>query len=443
MDKYKRDLSANLAYGIFTGLALLIMLMYWQTAAPRAFTSTAGFVLAVGDICGILGAYLLLIQVLFQARITLIEDALGMAEAMRLHHWNGYAVLTLILVHPTLVTISYAMTFKADLIQEFLKLVLTFEDVWKSFLAVVILVSIVLSSMAIVKLKLRYEFWYWVHFCAYAAILLAFSHQLSVGSDFVNHPFFTAFWWAMYLSVAGLILYYRFTKPVLKSVLHNLKVESIVPETDDTYSLYISGRNLDKLSFRAGQFGIWRFIQPTLILENHPFSLSHEPDGKHLRLTFKKLGDFTAKLAQVPVGTRVIFDGPHGDFVPQDYDSKRLYIAGGIGVTPLRTMIGAQTNIDGVLLYAARTDTDIAFATEWPLLQTQKGLAVHYFFNVAASPKGRFGQITSAAILELVPDVAERQIFVCGPPPMMNAMRSELAKLGVKPEAIHSERFAY
>jgi len=74
-------------------------------------------------------------------------------------------------------------------------------------------------------------------------------------------------------------------------------------------------------------------------MEAHPFSMSRRPDGTRLRLTIKAVGDFTRRIPGLKPGVRVLIDGPHGIFTARRSSSQKiLMIAGGIGITPIRSL---------------------------------------------------------------------------------------------------------
>ena len=93
-----------------------------------------------------------------------------------------------------------------------------------------------------------------------------------------------------------------------------MRVDRGVEEGPGVISLRISGRGLDRLGTKAGQFFFWRFFTKGFWYTQHPFSLSEAPDGKSFRITVKNLGDHSARFAQIPVGTRVFAEGPFGVF---------------------------------------------------------------------------------------------------------------------------------
>jgi ferredoxin-NADP reductase len=121
-----------------------------------------------------------------------------------------------------------------------------------------------------------------------------------------------------------------------------------------------------------------------------------------------------------------------------------LLIAGGIGITPLRSMAdaleGGGKNI--IFLYGNRRRKDVVFQSELDPLARAKHLRVYYVFSAEPDESGEQGHIDRARIQKLVPDVAERDVFLCGPPPMMAGVIKTLAGLHVPAKQIFYEQFA-
>ena len=79
-----------------------------------------------------------------------------------------------------------------------------------------------------------------------------------------------------------------------------MKVAEVIHEGPGVISLRITGRNLDKLGTKAGQFFFWRFFTKGFWYTQHPFSLSEAPNGNSFRITVKNLGDHSAKFGRDP-----------------------------------------------------------------------------------------------------------------------------------------------
>ena len=244
-----------------------------------------------------------------------------------------------------------------------------------------LLIAVVVTSLVIVRRRLRYETWYFVHLYAYLGIALAFSHQLATGTDFVGHPTARAFWYALYLATLGALVAFRLVLPLARSALHRLRVERVIEEGPGVVSLEIGGVRLDRLRARSGQFFTWRFLTRDRWWEAHPFSLSAAPDGRRLRITVKGLGDYTAQLRAIPPGTRVIAEGPFGSFTAAGRRRPRVaLIAGGVGITPIRALLEDMPGGPGdiAVVYRAFHADHVILRAELDELARRRGAEVHY-----------------------------------------------------------------
>jgi ferredoxin-NADP reductase len=322
-------------------------------------------------------------------------------------------------------------------------LVFGFEHVLSALVGVVLLLAVIALSLPWVRRRLRYESWHAMHLATYLALWLSFGHQLESGGDFANRSFY-AYWYALNGVVVGIFFVYRFLRPFALWYRHRFTVDRVVRESPDTWSVYIGGHGMESFRFEPGQFANLHLLSRGL-WAGHPFSFSHEYDGKHIRFTVKAMGDATQLIEHLTPGTHVLIDGPLGVFVPRRAATdKYLLIAGGVGITPLRAIAGALASqgADVVALYAVRTRAHTALLEEMTVLVP----SLHVFFSQddADVPAGAVrGRIDEAAIRRFVPDAAKRDAFICGPAPMMDEVTGTLRRVGVPARQIHSERFAF
>ncbi len=167
------------------------------------------------------------------------------------------------------------------------------------------------------------------------------------------------------------------------------------------------------------------------------------PNRRQLRLTVKAIGDFSSGVATLKPGTRVLVEGPFGQFTERvRLHSSALLIAGGIGITPLRALAEEMVaeGVDVCLLYRCRREQDIVFRDELDRLAARSQLRVEYLLSQGRgrSPAAELGP---NVLQQLVPDLLEREIYVCGPPGMNTAVRQSLHRLGAHDEQIHAEVF--
>jgi len=305
--------------------------------------------------------------------------------------------------------------------------------------------AVAVSSVRMARARLSREAWYALHLYAYLAVALSFAHQLAVGTDFTDDPLARIWWVGLYVAVFGTILAWRVARPIAFNLRHRLRVYSIEREAHGVVSIYITGRDLQRIDAKPGQFFLWRFIDATGWTKALPFSLSAVPNNDYLRITVKALGDDTHRLQTVRPGTRLFAEGPYGTFTPDRRTRRRVaLIAGGIGITPLRAMVESLAVEPGdvTLLYRAAYARDVAFKEELAQLAKQRGVQLHALIGPDVGDD-RTDKLGVPALQALVPDIAHRDVFVCGPPAMVKALRRRLAALGVPRRHVHFERFAY
>ena len=304
-----------------------------------------------------------------------------------------------------------------------------------------LLLAVVATSYVIVRRRLRYEWWYAVHLLAYAGIALAWFHQIPTGNELVLDTVAADYWRALYVATLALIVGFRVVTPIVNAFRYRMRVAAVVPEGPGVVSLWITGRRLDRLHARAGQFFVWRFLTRGRWWTAHPFSLSSAPDGRALRITVKSLGDHTRELGSVPLGTRVLAEGPFGVFTEAARRRDRIaLVAGGIGITPVRALLEDAAG-DVTVVYRALTDEDVVLRSEIEELAAQRGASVHFVVGDHAAPGGEH-LLSPDHLTELVPDLTDRDVYVCGPPGMTNAVLRNVRAAGVRRRHIHVERFA-
>ena len=327
---------------------------------------------------------------------------------------------------------------------QFLEFLRFWDYVRFAAIGILVFVTVFTTATALRK-RLTYEQWYYTHIFAYAAIALVSAHQFGVGGDFRITPPFRVYWIVLYVAVVGTLVFYRFARPLYFSRRHRFTVGRIEKETDDVTSLYITGRNLDEFPIRAGQFMILRFLSKQMWWQAHPFSLSCLPNEDHIRVSIKNLGDFTSQVPTIPPGTNVLIDGPHGAFTAKQCTQEKILLIGaGIGITPLRSLIEEfmLEKRDIVLLYSNRTSDGIVFHDELRILARKGQLTIHHVLSRDPDWTGEKGRIDQEKLRRLVPDLLERDVFLCGPVPMMLGVSHALRELNVKKSRIHYERFA-
>jgi predicted ferric reductase len=309
-----------------------------------------------------------------------------------------------------------------------------------------LLIVVGITSVRAVRRKASYETWYAIHLYTYLAIALGFMHQLAVGVDFTTDLVARVFWIGLYVGAIGSLVVFRFWKPVSVSWRHRLRVANVVDEAPGVSSIYLAGSDLDQLPVRAGQWFRLRFLTREGWFRAHPFSLSAAPNGKFLRFTVKGLGDYTTKLQQIPVGTPVFIEGPYGALTGAARTKARvLLVAGGIGITPLRALLEELPASRGnlTLVYRASHIDEVVFKREIDELASMRGATVHYLVGKRGSREMPTDPLDPRSLRRLIPDIHDRDVYVCGPSGMMTRTLNSLRWLRIPDSQIHYERFAF
>ena len=423
--------------------ALAVVAMWWVD--PTSVHGLAAQVTAAGRLTGLLGGYLVLVQLLLMARLGWFERAVGFDRLTAWHRGLGTNTVLLLSAHVLLIVEGYALADRASVTSTTWRVVTTYPDMLKATAGMALFLLVAVTSARAARRRLSYEAWYALHLSAYVAVALGFFHQVSTGADFVGHPLNRLLWWGLYLAVAALVVVDRVLVPVRGWFRHRMVVDRVVVEGPGVVSVWVRGHRLDRLGARAGQFLLWRFLAPGHLWSAHPYSLSAAPDHGMLRITVKDAGDHSAALAHLRPGTPVLAEGPFGHFtLERRTRSRLLFVAGGSGIGPVRALaeelvMRGRQRIDAVLLYRAGHVDDLALRGELDRLASRTGLTVHYLVghrrDLPEDP------LSSRALHDLVPDVRSRDVYVCGPPGMAHNVLRSLRELRVPVRQLHSEEF--
>jgi predicted ferric reductase len=417
----------------------LVVLFLWWHATPGV-SGLGGWLTGAGEILGLLAGYGIVVLVALMARIPPLERGVGTDQLARWHSMGGKYVVCLVFAHALLIIWGYAVGAHTNVVSETSTLLTQYPDVLMATVAAFLLFGVGIISMRAARRRVRYETWYYVHFYTYLAIALAFSHQFADGASFVS-DLAARFWWsAMYLTVAVLILWYRFAVPLLAYARHRFHVIGVKQEGPGVISVYIGGARLDELDAEPGQFFRWRFLTRSMWWSSHPYSLSAAPGQDLLRITVKDLGDHSEALAALQPGTRVFAEGPYGAFTASHSGRSVLLLAGGVGITPLRAMFATLPG-HVTLIYRASSERDIVFREELDAIAAARGADVHYLLGSRAEIGG--DPLSPRVLQSLVPGLEDRDVYVCGPVGMTEAAVRALRLAGVPKRSIHRESFEF
>ncbi|MFF6803728.1 ferric reductase-like transmembrane domain-containing protein [Streptomyces sp. NPDC012616] len=431
-----RRSSAGPVLAALWGGAAAVVALWWHDTG--SVVGAAGWLTGAGRIAGLLCGYACAVLVGMMARVPLLERRIGTDRVTRWHAMAGRYTICLLSAHVVLILLGYAAQDGSSLVHETLTVVLDYPEMLKATAGTVVLLTVGIVSARAVRHRVGHEFWYYVHLLTYAAVFLAFGHQLALGSDLVGSRPAQIAWYALYLGAAALVVWFRILAPVRLNLRHRLRVDSVHREAPGVYSVVVRGRRLDEMGARPGQFLRWRFLAEGMRWTSTPYSLSAPPRHDLLRITVKALGDHSAAVPLLRPGTRVWAEGPYGALTADRQGAHRsLLIAGGVGVTPLRALFETLPG-DVTLLYRARSAEDLALGGELETVARWRGAKVLYALN---GPDGRRPDLGTRSLCAAVPDLAAHDVYLCGPHGFTQDLYGALRAAGVPDSRIHHESF--
>ena len=399
-----------------------------------------GLFSAAGRLAGFAGTYLMLIMVVLIARLPWLESSVGQDRLVRWHRQLAPWAISLITAHVVLITLGYAQASSTGALRELWVLVTSYRDMLAATVGFGLLVMAGISSYRHVRRRLRYETWWVIHLYLYIGLAMAFAHQIFTGVSFIGHPLVRTLWIVVWAATAGVVVVFRVAQPAWRSLRHQLVVVAVRPEAPGVVSVVCRGRHLDRLAVSGGQFFHWHFLTKGMWWQGHPYSLSALPRPPYIRVTIKGLGDQSRAAASLRPGTRVAIEGPYGTFT----DHARLregvaLFAAGVGITPVRALLeDLPAGVDVVVVVRASTPEDLVHRDEVATLVRQRRGRLQEI--VGSRHKVR---LNARVLGSLVPDIAYRDVYICGPGGFTAEIGAAARQLGAAAEQIHTEAFGF
>ncbi|MFF2514388.1 ferric reductase-like transmembrane domain-containing protein [Streptomyces sp. NPDC058086] len=435
----RRTMPAAVLAVIWTG-AIAVTGLWWENT--ESISGSGAWLSEAGRITGLLAGYAAPVLIVLMARLPFLERGIGTDRIARWHAMGGRYLTGLLLAHIVLIIWGYALTGGKGIMTETVDIVFHYPDMLKATVGTLLLFAVAITSARAARRRLRYETWYYIHLGTYLAVALSFAHQISDGAQFVE-PLASLAWQTLYLGAVLLVCWFRLCVPFLSDLRHRLRVAEVRREGPGTVSVFVTGRRLEKLRAKPGQFFRLQFMAPGLRWTAHPYSLSAPANPEYLRFTVKALGDHSAAAARLKPGTRVRAEGPYGAFTAAHRRSpKVLLLAAGVGITPLRALFETLPAAAGdlTLLYRASHSKDILFRSELEAIAAERGARLQFLVG----RRSKVGELLTAENLKtIIPDLARHDVFLCGPESMTATAVAALRSAGVPRSRIHFESFAF
>jgi predicted ferric reductase len=382
---------------------------------------------------------------LLAARLRVVNRLFGgMDKVYKAHHKFGEAALYFIFLHP----IFLALNPEFDFFRFFWIAQLPGEaghyylSRMTGLAALAALVGLTLLSL---WFSLPYHHWKQTHNFFGLVLVLVIFHAVVAQGEIMSYPVLEA-WFAVWAGV-GVCCYfyirvlYRWFGPI-----HDYLVDHIRSLGDIT-EVHLRPRDPDrKMAFQPGQFLYVYFESSDLRAEPHPFSISSAPQAGNIRISVKKMGDWTEQLPVLKQGQRASVWGPYGKFgdhMAEHAEKEIVMLAGGIGITPFLSMVENEDFRAGkynkaYLFYSVNESEEAYYHDEI----TELGLREEHLHYIPHSSDSE-GYLTLEDIEDRVGgDLKARVYLICGPKMMMDSLREQLMEAGVPVEQIFTEDFS-
>lgn len=434
----------------FTRNTLWVLFYLFFTAGPL-------FVLLIGPLppsrdfwtefsaaAGYAGLAILGLQVGLTARFRAVTRPWGEDIIYHFHKQISFIALALIIAHPVILFI---------LRPERLALLNFIEAPWRARFAAISTYSLIaLMVMALwrVKLKISYEVWHYTHIILAVLVIGAGLLHTFAWGFYLDAPLKRTLWTGLAILWCCLLIYTRIVRPFLM-LRKPYQVIATRNERGGSTTLVMQPIGHTGFPFVPGQFGWLNVWGSPFKLTSHPFSFSSSAEmaKETIEMTIQDAGDYTRKIRNVTTGKRVYIDGPYGAFTVGNPADMHVLIAGGIGITPMMSIIrtfadhGDKRPI--ILIYGNKNWDGITFREELEALSDRINLQViHVLEQPPKDWTGETGFINSELIQRYIPAPYEQhEYFICGPNRMMDEIEKTLAALHVPLTKYHSERYHF
>lgn len=428
--------------------AFIVILPLVVGAVFISSADAADFGVALADALGYLGLALMAFELALVTRANGAAGAFGEDALVQFHREIGIAALLLVLAHPVVLILSHA--YPVAILWPGGGMA---WPVWMGTVALLAALLVVGLSLLRKRLRSPYELWQATHgVLAMALVASAVIHIVAVGR-FAAMPVMQALW-AVYLAVfIGLFLRYRLFRP-LRLWRHPWEVVENRPEHGDARTVVAKPKDHKGFAAEPGQFAWIGFGRTPFAMTQHPISISSAGGAGQpgeVSFTIKALGDWSGTVVpEVKPGARAWVDGPHGVFtIDREEGAGYGLIGGGVGITPLRSMVLALEERGDVrpvvLFYGVANEADLTYDKE--LAELDRRMDNLTVVRVLSRPGGDWtgerGYIDADILKRHLPErlLTRFQYFVCGPNALMDAMEKALPQMGVPRDRVHTERF--
>ncbi|WP_426957535.1 ferredoxin reductase family protein [Muricoccus radiodurans] len=426
---------------ILTGLVIAITALLW--AGAKLGGQQPGFPpfwIAASQLVSLESLALMSIALLAGTRARMLEPFFGGLDgAIRFHRAVGPASVLLLVGHVLLLVIHWLSRGYPILPQ----VIPFYAPETRTPYVLTFWGLVVLGALAYSR-SLKYEPWIWLHRLVGPLFVGSAVHLFVIGSS-VRHYEPLRSWIALLVLVGVVAWFYRVVlfrrfgpryEYEVGDVIHrNGGITDLVMRPVDRRMIYDPGTFVF-IALRAAK-GVSG--------ELHPFSISSSPVERDLRLSIRRLGDWTRSMEKITPGARATLYGPFGIFTPNAFVKHRrlVLIGAGIGITPFLSMLAFErTNNDFRriwLYYIVPNADDAAFEPE--IRDTY--LNTNSYIDYTLWETRKQGHIKARTIVDEVSPFGDYAVMLCGNARFVQGLKQQFQALGVSPDRVIAEEFDF
>lgn len=437
-----------------------IPLLLWARSAPldSRFAGSFTTLTSIAVLFALAGTSAFALNLVLGARLRVVEALFGGLDRMyKAHRVNGQIAFALLLGHVIFILAGRATISAHNALD-----LLGPGAGWTVFAGVIAFGAMIVSIVLTLFVRLGHEVFVYVQRSFGFIFLVATYHVFTTSGAKDDSPALNAYMAA--LATLGVAAFaYRSLLANLLVRRHRYRVKA-VNRLDEFVTEIVMEPVKEPLAFAPGQFLFVNFRSLALRAtfhpfelsvqrqvfsiragevsnQFHPFSINSAPGEQALRITVKAVGDYTRALRRLEAGADAIVEGPYGSFSHDVPQARQVWLAGGIGVTPFLSMARSLGDADGPSVdfyYCVEHRDEAHFLDEFGAIA-----AARRDFRVVVVPRDEVGFLTAERIAEESGDLSSRAALICGPPAMIENLRSQLTAVGMPAEQIHAEEFGF
>jgi len=392
-------------------------------------------------IFGYLGVVTLLWSYILGAKSVMGTVFRDLAPVIRIHKWLGKYGTLAIFIHPLLVMYSYGENLfylvTPQLGTEFN------EHVTLGRIAFLVCIFIWLTS-AMIRDRMKFRTWRYLHMLGYIALPFAFLHIPDVGSQFMSSTSIKAYLYGLIVTffVFSLLRLRGLTN--VSATRYRIATHRRLVDEDPEIFLFELLPEEEGIATKRGQYVYVKF--DAVLSEAHPFSvLDYEQSTGKITIAYRTFGRFTKGLSEMAEGETLLLTGPYGEFTAEmlgQPNEPTVFIAGGIGITPMIQHLTEMPERDQWLFYANRTKNSAMILPGLRKLMGER-LVTIFSREPSVEPSDEKGHFSATMMQKYVVDPNKYRYYICGAEAMMQSAVKELESIGIDSSRIHTEAFSW